>query len=182
MKKIYFATGNSGKADEAQKILGLEVKIADLELDEIQELDLKKIVRHKLTQAYEKLKFPVIVDDVSLELDAWDGFPGPFVKFMHKNDTGHFLHIIRNETNRNATLIATIGYHDGAGAHFFTGKLRVMIAKKSLGENGWGLDPILIPEGKKLTFAQMPDGEKNSDSHRARALKMFKKFLDSKKA
>ncbi len=179
MRKIYFATGNKEKAKEAEYILGRNVEIADLELDEIQSTDLEKIAIHKLTQAYEKLKSPVIVDDVALEIDVWDGFPGPFVKFIHDKNNKRILRMLKNEKNREATLICTLGYHDGKKIHCFTGKLRVTISKKELGENGWGLDPILIPKGKKLTFSQMTEKEKNSDSHRARALKLLKNFLDS---
>lgn len=181
MKKLYFATGNKGKAREAEHILGYDIEIKDIELDEIQSDSLKKIVTHKLNQAYSILKKPVIVDDVALEIDAWAGFPGPFVKYMHNNDTSHFLHMLRHEKNRKATLIATIGYHDSKKTHCFTGKLKVTIPKKPRGTNGWGLDPILIPEGKNLTFAEMTEGEKNSFSHRKKALTMLKKFLDSSK-
>lgn len=181
MKKLYFATGNKGKAREAEYILGRNIEIKDIELDEIQSLNLKKIVTHKLNQAYSVLKKPVIVDDVALEIDAWDGFPGPFVKYMHDNDTIRFLYMVRHETNRKATLIATVGYHDGKKAHCFTGRLKVTIPKKPRGDNGWGLDPILIPEGKDLTFAEMTEDEKNACSHRKKALIMLKRFLDSSK-
>lgn len=177
MTKIYFATGNSGKAREAEQILGVDVEVAKMDLVEIQSENLKEIVKHKLSQAYEKLKAPVIVDDVSLEMDIWDAFPGPFVKHLYGKDTRRILYMLRNETNRKGTLISTVGYHDGKKMHCFTGKLHVEIADKNYGDVGWGLDPILIPEGKKLTFGQMSEKEKNSDSHRARALLMLKKFL-----
>lgn len=180
MKKIYFATGNIGKAKEVEKILGVDIEIAKMNLDEIQSTSPKAIIKHKLEQAYEKLKSPVIVDDVSLEIDVWDKFPGPFVKHLHGKDTKRILYMMRNEDNRAATLICTIGYHDGKKMHCFTGKLRISIADKNYGDGGWGLDSIIIPEGKKQTFAQMSESEKNLDSHRARALKMLKKFLDSK--
>lgn len=179
MKKLYFATGNKGKAREAQQILGRDIEIAELELDEIQSENLKDIVRHKLAQAYEKLKAPVIVDDVSLEMDIWDGFPGPFVKHLHGKDTRRILYMLRNEDNRMGTIISTVGYHDGEKMHCFTGKLRVKIADKNYGDRGWGLDPILIPDGKDRTFGEMSEEEKNSDSHRTRALLMLKKFLHS---
>jgi len=182
MRKIYFATSNKGKAREAEQILGVDIEVSELELDEIQSTNPKTIIKHKLQQAYEKLKSPVIVDDVSLEIDIWDSFPGPFVKFIHDKNNKRILYMMRNEKNRNGTLICTIGYHDGKKMHCFTGKLRVKIADKEYGDNGYGLDPILIPEGKKITFGQMTDSEKNSDSHRARALMMLKRFLDSKKS
>lgn len=181
MRTIYFATGNKGKAKEVEQILGVDIKIAKMDLDEIQSLSPKAIIKHKLEQAYEKLKSPVIVDDVSLEMDVWDKFPGPLVKYLHGKDTKRILYMLRNEKNRNGTLICTVGYHDGKKMHAFTGKLRVRIAKKNLGENGWGLDPILIHNEKNLTLAQMTDSEKNTDSHRGRAFLMLKRFLDSKK-
>ena len=178
---IYFATGNKGKAREAQQILGIPIEITEIELDEIQSLDLKKIVGHKLKQAFDNVKSPVIVDDVALKLDIWNGFPGPFVKYLHVASNGNnelILRMLENETNRNGTLVATIGYHDGRNAHFFTGEIRVTIATEERGKNGWGLDPILIPEGFNKTYAEMSEEEKNSDSHRRRALKNFKEFLD----
>lgn len=181
MKKIYFATGNKGKAAEAEFILGRDIEIADLDLEEIQSEKVEDIVSHKLGSAFSKLKSPVIVDDVSLELDAWGGFPGPFVKFLHGKDTQRILYMLRHEENRMGTLIATIGYHDSQYVHFFIGKIRVEIAKENMGDRGWGLDPILIPEGSKLTFAQMTDELKNSLSHRRKAFDKFKTFLDSQK-
>lgn len=183
MDKLFFTTGNKGKAREAQQILGIPIEISDVELDEIQDLDLKKIVQHKLIQASEKVKAPVIVDDVALRLDAWNGFPGPFVKFLHVASNGNnqlILKMLKSEENRNGTLIATIGYHNGRESHFFTGELRVTIATKERGANGWGLDPILIPEGSNRTYAEMTEDEKNEDSHRRRALEKLKDFLDSK--
>jgi len=182
MRKLYFATGNKGKAGEAQFILGRDIEIASLELDEIQSSSLKKIVTHKLNQAYSILKKPVMVDDVSLELDAWDKFPGPFVKYMHGGDNKRFLKIFENVENRNGTLIATIGYHDGKKTHCFTGKIRITISHKEKGSGGWGLDAVLIPEAYRQTFAEMGEETKNAISHRRKALLMLKRFLDSKKS
>jgi non-canonical purine NTP pyrophosphatase (RdgB/HAM1 family) len=179
MNKLYFATGNKGKAEEAKKILDVPIEISQLDLEEIQSMDLEEIAGHKLIQAYQKVKNPVFVDDVALYLDVWDGFPGPFVKYIHDGSNARLLYMLRNEKVRTGTLIATIGYYDGSKKHFFTGKLKVSIADKEQGESGWGLDPVLIPEGKDKTFAQMNEEEKNSDSHRSRALAEFKKFLDS---
>ena len=120
MKKIYYATGNKGKAGEAERMLGIDLEVADLELDELQSMDLGVIVRHKVEQAYEKLKAPVIVDDVSVEVEVWNGFPGPFIKFAHHaGGIPLLLYFLRNETNRNIKVICTLGYHDGEKVHVF---------------------------------------------------------------
>ena len=137
MDKLFFATGNEGKAREAQQILGIPIEIKEIELDEIHSLDLKKIVEHKLIQAFEKVNASVIVDDVALKLEAWNGFPGPFVKFLHTASSGNnqlILKMLKNEENRNGILVATIGYHDGKEMHFFTGELKVTIATEERGD------------------------------------------------
>ena len=117
MKKIYFATGNKGKAEEAEDILGLTVKIADVEMDEIQSMSLKKIVEHKVKQAYKAIKAPVFVDDVSIEVEVWKGFPGPFIKYLQNLGNDLILYMLRNERNRNVKMIATIAYHEIGRAH-----------------------------------------------------------------
>ena len=82
MANITFITGNQDKADYLAKYLGHPVDHLKLDLDEIQSLELKEIVEHKVRQAYEKVKKPVIVEDVSLEFEALGGLPGPFIKFF----------------------------------------------------------------------------------------------------
>ena len=179
MKKIYFATGNKGKAEEAEDILGLKVDIADIELDEIQSMNLEIIVEHKVRQAYQVLKAPVFVDDVSVEFEIWKGFPGPFIKYLQQLSNDLILYMMRNEINRRVNLIATIAYHDGKEIHFFTGKIKGTIATEVRGARGWGFDPILIPEDQKLTYAEMTLKEKNSLSHRTIAMNKLRDYLDS---
>lgn len=180
MNKIYFATGNKGKAEEAQEILGIKVEIADVEMDEIQSMDLNKIVEHKVKQAYSQVKSPVFVDDVSIEFDVWKGFPGPFIKYLQNLGNETILYMMRNETNRNLNMIATIAYYDGKIVNFFSGNIKGVVSNEKRGERGWGFDQIVIPEGHTLTFAEMSLKEKNMHSHRRMAMDKLKKFLDSK--
>lgn len=84
LKELYFVTSNRKKAQEAQEILGFPVKIFHAELDEIQEMDIKKIITKKAEAAYKTLKKPLIVDDVGMYVEAWNGFPGPFIKFLQE--------------------------------------------------------------------------------------------------
>ncbi len=179
MNKLYFATGNKGKVEEAQFILNHPIEVLDLELDEIQSMNMEDIVAHKAKQAYEKINSPVFVDDVSLEFEIWHKFPGPFIKYLQQIGNDLILYMMRNETNRKVNLIATIGYFDSRDMHYFTGSILGTIATESRGGRGWGFDPIFIPDGQNLTFAEMRDEEKNSLSHRRIALDKFKSFLDS---
>ena len=86
--KITLVTGNKHKAKEVERILNIPLEIKEIELDEIQEINLEKVALHKLNQAYELVKEPVIVDDVSVEIDAWNGFPGPLIKWLLKSVEG----------------------------------------------------------------------------------------------
>lgn len=180
MDRLYFATGNKDKVAEATAILDFPIEIFPVELDEVQDLNLENIARKKVKAAYALVKSPVFVDDVSMEIDIWKNFPGPFIKYLREaggNDL--LLYMLRNEENRKAKVIATIAYHDGVDVNCFTAVETGIITLQPRGENSWGFDPIFQPDGSDLTFAEMTTGEKNSRSHRRHALDQFKEFLNS---
>jgi XTP/dITP diphosphohydrolase len=178
MKKILLVTSNPAKVQEFQEIMHIPVQIADIELDEIQELDVKKIALHKLDEAYRKVKEPVLVDDVSFEVDAWDGFPGPLIKWILKTGGAQLLiKMLRHEENRLAHVGLVIGFHDGKEKHLFLGKAKGTISGSVRGKDGFGWDKVFIPDGHSLTYAEMEPEEKNAISHRGIALAKFKDFL-----
>lgn len=181
MNKIYFATGNKGKVDEAREILGRKVEILDIDLDEIQSMDLEKVVEHKVLQAYEKINLPVFVDDVSIEIDVWRKFPGPFIKHLQNLGNDLILYMMRNEENRKVNVIDTVAYHDGEKVHFFRGEVSGQLVDRERGDKGWGFDPLFIPDGQSQTFGEMTPSKKNTISHRRRALEKLKKHLDSQR-
>ena len=178
--KITFVTGNKAKAREVERILNIPIEILQIELDEIQELDLEKIALHKINQAFEIVKKPVIIDDISLEIHAWKGFPGPLIKWVLKSENGTarlLLKLLENETNRKATAKLAIGFHDGEKAHLFIGSIDGEISREIKGENGFGWDPVFVPDGESKTFAQMSPTEKDKISHRKKALDKLSDFL-----
>lgn len=75
MQPITFITGNQKKAEYLAKYLHFPVGYQKINLDEIQSLDLREIVEHKVRQAYEIIKTPVLVEDVSLEFTALGRIP-----------------------------------------------------------------------------------------------------------
>jgi len=177
--KIVLVSGNEAKAKEIQRILDVPIEIKKIELDEIQELDLEKVALHKLNQAFGIVKTPVIIDDISFEVDAWDSFPGPLVKWALKgsNDPSLILKMLGDEKNRKAAAYLAVGFHDGEKAHLFIGEVKGNIPMEIRGENGFGWDRIFIPEGYDQTFAEMNPDLKDSISHRGKALSKFKDFL-----
>lgn len=181
MKKLYFVTSNKDKMSEAQKILGISVEIVHLDIDEIQSMDLAKIVEAKAREAYKRVKKPVFVDDVSFEVAAWNGFPGPFIKFLRQagNNTFELLpRMLSAEKDKTARVTAGIGYHDGRRVHVIEGSFIGTIVPRR-GNKGWGFDPYVVPHGFTKTFGELGEHTKNKISHRARALRKFKKLLDS---
>lgn len=183
MKKLCFVTSNKDKVDEAQKILGVPIEIIDIDIDEIQSMDLKKVVEAKAREAYKRVRRPVFVDDVSFGIKAWNGFPGPFIKFLRlagNNRHELLLRMLSAERDRTVKVIAGIGYHDGRKIHVIEGSFIGTIVQRQ-GEKGWGFDPYVVARGQTKTFAEMDESLKNKISHRARALRKFKKLLDSQK-
>lgn len=186
LDKITLVTGNKNKAREVERILNIPLNIESIELDEIQELDLEKVALHKLNQALEIVKGPVIIDDVSVEIEAWNSFPGPLVKWLLKagndGDASVLLKLLKNETNRSAKARLAVGFHDEKKAHIFIGEVKGTIALEIRGDNGFGWDPVFIPEGFDQTFAEMDPKVKDSISHRGKALAKFKDFLNTSNA
>lgn len=178
MIELCFATGNKGKIAEAKAILGVPLQAYPMELDELQSLDLEQIVTHKVKQAYMKVGKPVFVDDVGLYVQAFNGFPGPFVKFLlEAGGNGLLLKMLSGQSDRNVIARAAIAYHDGTNIHTFIGDVKGVIAPGPRGEGGWGWDPVFIPEGKTMTYAEMGPVEKNAISHRRAALEKLKQYL-----
>jgi len=87
------------------------------------------------------------------------------------------LSLLENETNRNARFRTVIALIYNRNEYIFEGIVNGIITKEKRGRQGFGYDPVFIPERKSLTFAEMDLKEKNSISHRARAFEKLKLFL-----
>ena len=137
MKSITFITGNQKKADYLSKYLGFPIEHIKLDLDEFQSLDLREIVEHKVKQAYEKIRKPVLVDDVSLEFCALGRIPGTFIKFFEEEMTFATLCSLLDGKDRSAIARCGYGYYDGDRFEYFEGKMNGTIAKTPTKDNGF---------------------------------------------
>ena len=88
--------------------------------------------------------------------------------------------MVAGESNRRASVSTCIAYADDNEVRTFVGTIRGQLAWESRGDNGFGYDPIFIPDGQDRTYAEMTSDEKNSHSMRSEALAQFKDFLASK--
>ncbi len=176
MKPITIVTGNPHKLAELQQVFSAEIPLSTtkLNLDEIQSLDLHEIVRHKLHQAYEAIHGPVIVEDVSAELDALNGLPGPFVKFFEERLGKGALFMLAGETR--AKVICCMGYYDGTHELIVDGALDGRIVAARDGE-GFGSDFVFIPDGYDKTMSELGLDTKNTISHRRKAAALLSEKL-----
>ena len=178
MQTLYFVTRNEGKVKEVEEILGILVHPFRADLEEIQSLDLEEIVRAKVQRAFELVGKPLFVDDVALHFEAWNGFPGPFIKYLCEavGNEG-LLKMMKDELNRHVTAKAAIGFHNGKEVITFVGEVKGTMAKEPRGESGWGWDPIFVPVHTEKTYAELTPEEKNAVSHRRVALERFRECL-----
>jgi XTP/dITP diphosphohydrolase len=175
---LTLVTSNPNKKIEVEEILtGAEITTKAVELPEIQSLDLKEIVMAKVRSAYEAVGSPVLVEDVSFELECMNGFPGPFGKFWH-HLVGYELayEIAKLQNKYGAIARCGAAYCDGKNVSYAEGIVKGRITTKT-GESKFGFDPYFIPEGHEKTFAQMTPEAKNVLSHRARAFKELRNEL-----
>lgn len=185
LDKLVFITSNENKLREAQEILGIEVKSADISLVEIQSLEPEEVAYNKALAAYAKVGSPVIVEDAALFFEAWKRLPGVYIDaFMKTVGNEGLLKMLAGwqdgtgAVDRSALAQATIGLCiDQNTCHTFAGQVEGRIAAQPRGESNFGWDPIFIPKGEERTFAEMSPEEKNAISHRRKAFEALKQFL-----
>lgn len=158
--KPVLVTSNPGKLREAEEILGADLEREDVDLDEIQAVEVSKVVGAKSEAAYDELGRPVIVTDTGLYIEDFNGFPGALVRWMFERVGNEGIAELASGSEAEAELV--IGYHDGEQLKTFSGRVRGEIAEKPRGEKGFGWNPVFIPDGYEETFAEMGEESKNS--------------------
>ena len=172
---LYFITGSRHKFAEIKDVIA-DIEQVDIDLDELQDIDPKKIIDHKLKEAFKHHPGPFIVEDTSLYLDCLNGLPGPLIKWFIKTvGRDGLVEITQKFGNAKATAKTIIGYAKSKNElHFFEGEIRGKIVAPR-GENGFGWDPIFQPEGHDKTFAEM---KVKDMSMRRMATKKLREFLE----
>lgn len=189
--KIAFASANKNKIKEIQLLLSKHFEIVSLEdlnfFEDIPEtattIEGNAILKANfITQKY---NIPCFADDSGLEVEVLGGAPGVYSaryagepKDDNKN-INKLLHNLADTTNRKANFKTIICLNINGEQYLFEGKIYGAITTESVGENGFGYDPIFIPEGYKKTFAELSIEEKSSISHRGIAVEKLVAFLNN---
>lgn len=173
-------THNQGKVREYRKAFedcGLEMEHVNLEYDEIQTSELESVVRNGLEQLRGKGFTNFLIDDSGIFIDALNGFPGVYSAYGQKTiGNDGILKLMRGVKDRSAVFRCCIGCSIGKNTVVVTGECRGTILFEARGEGGFGYDPIFSPDGRR-SFAEISVEEKNSISHRGRAVELLKKEL-----
>lgn len=187
--QIVFATNNENKLKEIRNILGNSfslLSLSDLNItDDIpeNELTLEGNALQKARHIHKLVKMNVFADDTGLEIDALNGLPGVnSARFAGENkdpdaNIDKALQMMGNTSNRKAMFRTVIALILDNKEYIFEGNVAGKIISERRGKEGFGYDPVFIPHGHNLTFAQMSLDKKNRISHRAKAFMKLRDFL-----
>jgi len=182
---IFFATGNMHKFNEARQILAVyDIATAVLRIKalEIQDDDMENIAKASAQEATHKSHLPVIVEDAGLFIEVLKGFPGPYANYVYRTIGNEgVLKILESHEDRRAHFRSVVAFCTPDRSPIcFQGTIEGRIVEEMRGSSGFGFDPIFEPaENPGKTFGEMTPEEKNSVSHRARALRKFAEWYRS---
>lgn len=198
MKKVILASNNQKKVSEIKEILkGIEVKSLkdeNIDIDVVEDgKTFEENSKKKATEIAEYLTkkgekdFVVMADDSGLSVDYLNGEPGIYsARYAgeHGNDSLNNKKLLENlkgvpSEKRTASFICFISIVNDRGEYIgIKGEVRGRILEELKGEEGFGYDPLFYYEPYEKTFAEMNGEEKNSISHRGRALNELKRRIE----
>lgn len=187
--KIVFATNNAHKLAEVQAVLGDAYELVTPRMCGVTEgipeeqATLEGNASEKSHYLYARTGLDCFADDTGLEVEALGGAPG--VHSARYASDGHdfaannrlLLRNLEGEANRRARFRTVISLLIGGEEHLFEGFVEGRIIDHESGAEGFGYDPLFVPDGFDRTFAEMTPDEKNAVSHRGRAVRKLAEFL-----
>ncbi|WP_300666296.1 non-canonical purine NTP diphosphatase [Fluviicola sp.] len=187
--KLLFASSNEHKIAEIKAILphGLQlISLKEIHFhDEIPETadTIEENAIQKATFLADKMHIPCFADDTGLVIPSLNGEPGVYsARYAGSQRDAHdnmdlVLEKLKDQSDRKAYFTTVIALYINHKVHLFEGRINGTIITEKRGNNGFGYDPIFVPEGSEKTFAEMTADEKNEMSHRGRSLAKMTEYL-----
>lgn len=186
--ELVFATNNAHKLEEVQQMVGNRFTLKSLNdigcTDDIPEtgVTFEENAKQKTDYLVERYQLNCFADDSGLEIDALNGEPGVYsARYAGTRDMEQNIDLVleklKGETQRSARFKTVISLFLNQQQYFFEGAVEGKIIEERTGTDGFGYDPIFIPNGYNQTFAEMSLEEKNKISHRSIAVKKLVEFL-----
>lgn len=192
VRKLVFATNNKHKLKEAREIIGDGFEIVSLaEIgchDDIPETaeTLEGNALIKAMWIKDKYGYDCFADDTGLMVDALGGAPGVYsARYAGENCTfqdnvNKLLAEMEGKENRKASFSTVVALLLDGKTYTFEGRVDGSISAEAHGTEGFGYDPVFVPEETGVSFAEMSSEEKNAISHRGRAMRKLAEFLGIK--
>jgi len=190
MKQLVFATNNKNKLREMREIMDGIYEILSLDdigchEDIVEDADtIEGNAQIKADFITDRYHIDCFADDTGLEVEALDGAPGVYSAryagehCSYQDNVNKLLTALDGIDNRKACFRTAIALNLDGKSYLFEGRCDGVITTEAHGEGGFGYDPIFLPDGSELTFAEMPADEKNAISHRGRATQKLIEFLN----
>lgn len=158
--------------------IGGGLEAVSVDLPEIQSLDLAELLEAKAEEAWRRIGRPLVVEDVSLELAAFNGFPGPLVKWMLQAlGAEGMARAASTLGDARATARCGLFYKDAERTLRVEGVAEGRLITPGRGEHGFGWDPVFLPVEGNRTYAELVGAEKLAISHRGRAWRALMEAL-----
>lgn len=181
MKELLVATHNHHKKEEIQQILNGQYAVRSLtDFDLHEEIVEDGSTFHenaciKAKYCFQKTGKASVGDDSGLVVEALEGRPGIFsARYAGDHDFAKNIEKVLEEMegieNRRAYFVTVMCLADETGEHYVEGRVYGNLTTDTKGVQGFGYDPIFVPDGHQITFAEMTAAEKNKISHRKHAL------------
>ena len=186
MKDLYFITSNKGKYKEvANKLIEADFKVIQKNLGypEVQANSLEDVVNFGVSYILERFHKPFIIEDAGIFIKNLNDFPGVYsADVFYKIGCKGILKLLDGiKKDRGACFKSVIAYvNSDKQIHVFAGECFGHIGFEEVGDNGFGYDPVFIPNGENKTFAEMTVDEKNRFSHRGNSLDKLLEFINEK--
>lgn len=182
---LIYVTGNAFKFDVASKVfMNTSIVLLQKSLDtpEIQSKDVEDVAMYSAKWACKKLNQPVIVTDASFCIEALNGFPGPFIKFVNEwFSVEDYINLMQSKTNRNIVVKDCLAYCEpNKEPVSFTGAYHGKLSDKPGKKSITPIEQLFIPEGYNIPISDISDEEKISYWGTGEIYKKFKKYLLTK--
>jgi XTP/dITP diphosphohydrolase len=190
MTELVIATHNKHKLGEIRLLIPKQFTLRSLDdvgiFEDIPETadSLNGNALQKAQFVFSRIHKNCFADDTGLEVEALDGRPGVYSAryagegCSYADNNRKLLYELKGITNRRACFRTVICLIFDGKEYYFEGKVEGSIITELRGTEGFGYDPVFIPDGHNLTYAEMGFEEKNSLSHRAIAVKKLREFLE----
>lgn len=182
---LIYVTGNNVKFNVAFNVFkntGMTLLQSKLSTPEIQSKNVQEVAKFSASWASKHLNQPVIVTDAGFYIEALNGFPGPFIKFVNEwFSTDDFINLMQGKTNRTITIEDCLAYcHPNEEPIVFTGSYRGKLASQPSRKCGTPIEHLYIPEGYDVPISDIPAEEMVAYWSNGEIMSKFKKYILTK--